>query len=95
MKRKGSAKRRTRDKLKKHFRGKGKISITRYLQKFNDGDKVLLSIEPAVNKGTYHMRFYGRTGFVKRKNGSCYEIIIDDLGKKKCIIVHPVHLKRA
>ena len=93
-KRIGGSKRKTRYKLQKEIRRKGKISITKYLQKFNLGDKVYLAIEPAVQKGTYHPRFMGKTGTINKKSGRCYGVVITEGSKEKQLIVHPVHLKR-
>ena len=79
----------------KTVRTKGKISTARYLQPFNEGDKVQLSAEPAVHKGVYFRRFHGKTGTVAKKRGSCYEVDIKDLNMIKRVIVHPIHLKKA
>jgi large subunit ribosomal protein L21e len=94
-KRIGGLRRKTRYKLKKEKRSKGKISITRYFQSFNMGDRVHLIVEPSIHKGMYHPRFLGRAGIVKGKRGRCYEVTINDLGKEKKLIIHPIHLKRA
>ena len=91
----GGLRRKTRYKFKKERRRKGKISVTRYLQTFNVGDKVNLIVEPAVQKGMYHPRFMGKSGLVKGKKGRCYEVTIHDFNKEKTVVVHPVHLKRA
>ena len=93
--RKGGVRRKTRYKLRKEKRQRGKISITRYFQSFKEGDRVLLDVEPAVQKGMYHPRFMGKSGIIRNKRGKCYEVTINDLGKEKKLIVHPVHLKRA
>lgn len=94
VKKKGGLRRKTRHKMLKPIREKGKINFTRYLQEFKDGDRVALKAEPAVQKGMYHPRFHGKLGTVKAKAGKCYEIKINDKGKDKLLIVHPVHLKR-
>ncbi len=91
----GGIRRKTRNKLKKAIRNKGKISITRYFQKFNKGDKVILCAEPAVQKGMYHPRFHGKPAIVKSMKGRCYTVDIMDGRKRKELIVHPVHLKRS
>jgi large subunit ribosomal protein L21e len=90
----GGFRRKTRDKLQKGFRSKGKVSLTSYFQTFNNGDKVLLLAEPTVQKGMYFPRYHGKDGTVKGKKGKCYEIMIKDGNKEKSLIVHPVHLKR-
>src|SRR3989338_4415543 len=70
-----------------------KISVSRFMQSFEEGQKVHLVVEPAYHKGMYHSRFIGKTGEIKGAKGRCYEVIINDHGKEKTLIVHPVHLK--
>ena len=95
VKRIGGIRRKTRYKFRKQKRNRGKISMTRYFQSFSIGDKVYLSVEPAVQKGMYYPRFMGKSGIVKGKRGRCYEISINDIGKEKTLIIHPVHLRKA
>jgi len=90
----GGFRRDTRRKLKKGIRQKGKISLTRYLQQFNRGDHVQLQAEPAVQKGMYYPRFYGKAGKIIGKRGECYEVRIVDGNMTKTVMSHPVHLKR-
>ncbi|HLC61240.1 MAG TPA: 50S ribosomal protein L21e [Candidatus Nanoarchaeia archaeon] len=94
VQRMGGLRRKTRYKFTKETRRRGKISITRYFQSFNVGDKVYLHVEPAVQKGMYHPRFMGNGGIIAGKRGRCYIVNINDRGKQKELIVHPVHLKR-
>jgi ribosomal protein L21E len=94
MKRKGGTRRKSRSKYKKTFRQRGKISLSRYFQVFKPNETVMLVVEPAVQKGMYHSRYIGKSGVIKRKNGTCYEVTIMDRDKQKCLIVHPVHMKR-
>lgn len=95
VKRIGGFRRKTRYKLTKEKRNRGKISMTNYFQSFNAGDRVSLYAEPSVQKGMYHPRFMGKAGIIQRMRGKCYEVSIKDGGKKKMLIVHPVHLRRA
>jgi large subunit ribosomal protein L21e len=94
VKRIGGFRRRTRDKLKKDLNKKGKISLRSYLQKFAVGDRVNLALEPSVHKGMYNPRFHALTGKVSGQAGGCYKVLINDQGKEKTLVVHPVHLKR-
>jgi len=94
MKRFGGIRRKTRSKYKKHYRSRGKIKISKLLQSFKEGDRVSLGFESAYFKGIYHPRFYGKIGEVHDKKGSCYEVSINDNGKHKTLLVHPVHLKK-
>lgn len=90
----GGSRRKTRSLFKKHYKKKGKISLSNYFQEFKEGDKVSLIAEPAVQNGMYHSKFHNKAGLVIGKRGSCYEVLIQDGKKEKMIIVHPVHLRR-
>ena len=89
----GGLRRKSRYKLKKERRRKGKISVSRFMQTFKSGQRVHLSVEPSMHKGVYHPRFIGKTGTVRGLRGKCYEVSIKDGDKEKLLIVHPVHLK--
>ena len=91
----GTARRKTRQKMTKSSRKKGKFSLRKYLQEFNVGNNVILKLEPAVQKGMYFPRFHGKHGTVVAKKGRCYEVEIKDIKKEKTLIIHPIHLKRA
>ena len=93
-KRLGSIRRKSRHKLMKSSRQKGKLSITRYFQELNEGDVVCLQAESSIQSGMYHPRFHGKTGKVISQKGECYYIKINDLGKEKTLVVHPIHLKK-
>jgi len=94
MQRIGGFRRKTRSKLAKNFREKGKISIARFIQEFKDGDMVCLKAEPGVQKGMYYPRFHGKAAVVTGKRGKCYEVKIKDNNQEKTLIVHPIHLRR-
>ena len=94
VKRIGSFRRKTRHKLGKTVRKKGKISLSKYFQVFKIGQKVQLMAESSVKKGMYRPRFYGKSGTVKGKTGNCYKILIKDKNKEKLLTIHPIHLKK-
>ncbi|MBS3174531.1 50S ribosomal protein L21e [Candidatus Woesearchaeota archaeon] len=94
VKRIGGFRRKTRHKLAKNYREKGKLSLVKYFQQFKTGDKVCLVAEPSKHNGMYHPRFHGRVGTVDGKKGNCYEVQIRDGNMRKSLIVHPIHLKR-
>ena len=95
MQRVGGFRRKTRRKLSKGIRQKGKISIRRFFQKLDDGDRVYLVGEPAYQKGFYHPRFHGKAGIISGKQGTNYFVKIKDGNKMKKLIVHPLHLKKS
>jgi len=88
----GGFRRNTRHKMSKNVRRRGKISIKQFLQSFKVGEQVQLKAEPAYQKGMYFPRFYGKVGTVAKVVGTCYEVKINDGGKDKVVVVHPVHL---
>jgi ribosomal protein L21E len=92
--RKGGARRKTRQKFSKNYKARGKISLRNFLQTLEQGDKVALQAEPAIQRGLYFRRFHGKIGTVRRKLGTCYEVTIRDYDKEKRLIVHPVHLRK-
>ena len=74
-------------------RTKGKVSLSRYFQKFKEGDAVAVVQELGVQSGI-SKRMQGRTGKVMAKRGAAYEVVVKDLNKPKKYFIHPVHLKK-
>ena len=94
MKRVGGARRKSRYKMKKSISEKGKLHIKKFLQSFEEGDKVLLKAYPSHQGGLFCLRFHGKIGEVSGKQGECYKVNIKDGNKPKVALVHPVHLVR-
>src|SRR3989338_1698572 len=90
----GGFRKRTRHKLKKHLREKGKLSLSRYFQEFSVGDIVCLKAEPNVIKGMYFPRYHGKKGKVIGQRGNSYIVSLKDGQIEKKLIVHPVHLSK-
>lgn len=93
-KRLGGFRRKTRSKLRKDVRNKGKISIANYLQEFKIKEQVVLKAEPGIQKGMYFPRFYAKPGIITGKQGHSYKVLIKDGKKDKVLIVHPIHLRK-
>jgi large subunit ribosomal protein L21e len=94
VQRRGGFRRKTRYKLSRDPRDRGKVSIRKYLQSFKDGERVILKINPSVHGGMYFPRFHGNHGIIRNKRGECYIVEIKDKDKAKSLIVHPVHLTK-
>ena len=84
----------TRKKLTKKPRDKGKVSIVKQLQSFKIGDRVLIKVEPSIKGNVIHRRFMSKPGTVMEKRGNAYRIRIKDMKKEKDLFVLPVHLKK-
>jgi large subunit ribosomal protein L21e len=89
----GGFRAKSRYKLRKKPRDRGKVKITKILQEFNIGDKVVIDQEPAIHKGMPFPRYKGLAGTVTGKQGGAYVVDIKDGGKKKQLIAAPVHLR--
>lgn len=94
VKRIGTQQRKTRHKFKRHYRERGKISLSQYFQNYSEGDKVALKINSGMQHGRFFPRFHGMTGTIAGKRGFCYEVKIRDGHLEKTLYVHPVHLKK-
>jgi ribosomal protein L21E len=78
---------------KKSIRTRGKFSLSRLFQKFQDGDKVAVIIEKSKHFG-FPKRLQGMTGVVEGKRGRFYVIRIKMMRKEKQFIIEPIHLKK-
>ena len=67
--------------------------ITKFLQEFEIGQKVLIAQEPSSQKGMPHPRFKGRVGRVIGKRGKSYIVEIKNGNKVKKLISRPEHLR--
>ncbi|MCU0642224.1 MAG: hypothetical protein MUF61_01425 [archaeon] len=77
----------------KTMRAKGKISLSRYFQKFKAGDLVTVIRELAIPLD-YPKKLQGRTGRIIDKRGASYHVEIKDLNKPKRYLIKPVHLMK-
>jgi len=70
-------------------------AITKFLQEFKEGERVLLMQEPSSHRGMPPLRYKGVAGTVTGRRGSGYFVEINDGKMKKTFIARPEHLKRA
>ena len=82
--------RKTRKKLKRSLRREG---ITRFIQKFEEGEKVVIYPEPSSHRGMPHPRFKGRVGIIKGMRGKSFIVEVKDGKKRKILVCRPEHLK--
>ena len=84
----------SRKLLRKKPQERGIHSITRALQKFEEGQSVNIVIDSSVHKGMPHIRFHGHTGKIEGKQGDSYLVGIKDGKKHKSLIIRSEHLRR-
>lgn len=79
--------------MRKKVRTRGKLQLSRYFQKLEEGDSVAVVREKAI-QSSFPLRLQGRTGVVEGKRGRSYVIKIKDQEKEKKFIIKPIHLKK-
>ncbi len=83
-----------RTRTRRKLRQKVRPSITKFLQEFRKGQKVIILPEPSSHRGMPHPRFKGKSGKIIEKRGRSYLVEILDGNKVKKIIARPEHLKK-
>jgi len=78
---------------KKNIRERGKIKLSRFFRKFQEGDNVAVVREKAI-QAPFPQRLQGRTGKIQGKRGKVYEVKIKDQNKEKLYLIEPIHLKK-
>ncbi|MEM3730295.1 MAG: 50S ribosomal protein L21e [Candidatus Bathyarchaeia archaeon] len=83
----------TRRLLKKSPRERGKIKISKLLHEYQPGSRVVVLIDPSVQKGMPHRRYHGKVGKIVEKRGRSYVVSVTQGDAVKEIIVRPEHLE--
>ncbi len=78
---------------KKNTRTRGKLQLSRFFQKFRQGDSVAVVREKSLNFN-FPERLQGRTGIIEGKLGRAYSVKIRDQKKEKTFLIEPIHLKK-
>lgn len=78
---------------RKRVREKGKLKLSSYFKKINDGERVALVIDRGV-RASFPKRLMGMSGKVMSSRGRFKLVEIKDGNKLKTFIIHPVHLKK-
>ena len=77
----------------KKIREKGKLRLSSYFKKIEDGASVALVTDAGVRM-SYPKRLKGMSGKVLESRGKFKVVEIKDGNKAKTFIVHPVHLRK-
>lgn len=85
--------RKTRKKLRKNVRNRGKLSAGKIIRDFPVGSKVAIILDPSVARGRPHPKFHGKMGVITKKRGQAYEVKLKDGNKIKKVISRPEHLR--
>ena len=78
---------------KRKIREKGKLRLSSYFKKFDDGDLVSV-VKDAGVAAAFPLRINGKAGKVVGSRGKFKLIELKDGNKMKTFIIHPIHLKK-
>jgi large subunit ribosomal protein L21e len=74
-------------------RERGKTGLSKVLTEYNQGDRVVVKIDPSAHKGMPHRRFHGKIGVIGDRKGRAYIVSVTQGKAVKEIIVKPEHLE--
>jgi large subunit ribosomal protein L21e len=80
--------------LTKKVREKGKLGLSRLLAQYELGDKVVINIDPAIQKGMPHKRFQGKVATVVEKRGKAFVLDIPQRKTSKLVIAGLEHIQK-
>ena len=86
--------RKSRRVLTKKVREKGRIPLSRLLTKYEEGEKVVINIDPAIHKAMPHKRYQGKVAKVTGKRGKAYILEIPQRKTVKTIITTAHHIRK-
>jgi large subunit ribosomal protein L21e len=79
--------------MKRRIRKKGKISLKRYFQNFEAGERASVIREPSV-RASFPERIQGKTGIIEGRRGGAYILKVMDNNQEKRYIIEAIHLKK-
>jgi large subunit ribosomal protein L21e len=83
---------RTRGTLTKEVRERGMPPVSKFLQTFEPGARVIVRLEASDTRGMPHPRYQGRVAVVVGRVGRAFRIEFLDGNKRKQLIANAVHL---
>lgn len=83
----------TRRLLRKNPRERGKIRISKLLHEYQPGTRVVIKLDPSVQKGMPHRRYHGKVGTIVEKRGRSYVVNVTQGDAVREIIARPEHLE--
>jgi len=86
--------RKSRSALTKKVREKGRLPLSRLLTKYEEGEKVVIDIDPAIHKAMPHKRYQGKVATIVGQRGRAYITEIPQRKTVKTIITTPEHMRK-
>ena len=83
----------TRRILRRGRHQRGRVSISRIMHEYAEGDRVAIILDGGQQMGMPHRRFQGRTGFIQGRQGKAWVVAVKDGNMQKTVVARPEHLK--
>ena len=86
--------RKSRSALTKKVRDKGRIPLSRLLTSYEEGEKVVINIDPGIHKAMPHKRYQGKVATIVGQRGQAYIMEIPQRKTVKTIITTAHHIRK-
>jgi large subunit ribosomal protein L21e len=86
--------RKSRSALTKKVREKGRIPLSRLLTSYEEGEKVVITIDSGIHKAMPHKRFQGKVATIVGQRGKAYILEIPQRKTVKTIITTAHHIRK-
>ena len=86
--------RKSRSVMTKRVREKGRIPLSRLLTSYEEGEKVIINIDPGIHKAIPHKRFQGKVATIVGTRGKAYILEIPQRKTVKTIITTAHHIRK-
>jgi large subunit ribosomal protein L21e len=86
--------RKSRSVLSKKVRDKGRIPLSRLLTSYEEGEKVVITIDPGIHKAMPHKRYQGKVATIVGQRGKAYILEIPQRKTVKTIITTAYHIRK-
>ena len=80
--------------ITKRVREKGRIPLSRLLTSYEEGEKVVINIDPGIHKAIPHKRFQGKVATIVGTRGKAYILEIPQRKTVKTIITTAHHIRK-
>jgi large subunit ribosomal protein L21e len=86
--------RKSRSALTKKVREKGRLPLSRLLTSYEEGEKVVINLDPGIHKAMPHKRYQGKVATIVGQRGKAYILEIPQRKTVKTIITTAHHIRK-
>lgn len=93
MKRSKGTRQGTRSILRKSKSQRSRVNIAQVMHRYEEGDRVAITLDGAQQGGMPHRRFQGRSGTIVGRQGVAWVVAFKDGNMEKTVVARPEHLR--